>query len=120
MRETAKRVTYPVGSLAQRWEELHQTSATLAALADLAPERYDAELAAMPAMLGEATEWQRELAWQGLEDIDAMMRPGLAALSRLEGNGQDATAPALALWREFFNARGAVMSVIAPSHGGAA
>lgn len=73
----------------------------------------------MPTMLGEATEWQRELAWQGLEDIDAMMRPGMAALSSLEGRGQDVTAPALALWREFFNARGAVMSVIAASHNGA-
>lgn len=101
-----------MGSLAQRWEDLNATATQLAKAADLAPERPDARITRFPSMLEGAAEWQRELAWQGLEDIDAMMQPGLTALNVLAERGNDATAPALALWREFYSARDAVVSVI--------
>ena len=109
MRDTAAKST---GSLAQRWEDLHTQAAQLAELAHLTPESYETDLAEIPAMLGDATEWQRELAWQALEDIDAMMQPGMVALRTILARGQDTNAPALALWREFHAARGSVIDLV--------
>lgn len=101
----------PAGSLAQRWEDLHSQAAQLAKLAHLAPEGR-ADLASIPVLLGEGHEWQRELAWQALEDIDAMMQPGMVALRTMTSRGQDANAPALALWREFHAARESVVGLV--------
>ncbi|MEL6737312.1 MAG: hypothetical protein AAFO28_00125 [Pseudomonadota bacterium] len=120
MRETATKgqgqhggdgTASPPSSLAARWADLHDQAMRLAQLADLSPEPFAGSIAAFPDRIGEADEWQRELAWQGLEDIDAMMRPGLAALATLTQRGMTANAPALALWREFYDARGAVMAL---------
>ncbi|QIQ87406.1 hypothetical protein [Erythrobacter sp.] len=112
MRESADAAKEPLGSLARRWHGLHEQAAGLAALAGLAPEAESGAVAGFSARLGEASEWQRELAWQGIEDIDAMMRPGLAALETLTARGQEAAAPALALWREFHAARDAVLAAV--------
>ncbi|WP_300595743.1 hypothetical protein [Erythrobacter sp.] len=98
-------------TLAAKWEDLHQHAAQVAKLAQLSPEPFTGPLAAFPAQIGDATEWQRELAWQGVDDIEAMMRPGLAALETLRQRGASANAPALALWREFYTARGAVLAL---------
>ncbi|MEL7197900.1 MAG: hypothetical protein AAGL10_06250 [Pseudomonadota bacterium] len=112
MRDVASQ---PNGSLAERWEDMHAQAAQLASLAHLAPEQNDGDLAKVPAMLGEADEWQRELAWQALEDIDAMMQPGMVALRTILARGQDANAPALALWREFHAARASVVDLVRQS-----
>ena len=112
MRNAADQANQPLSSLAQRWEDLHGTAAQLAKVADLSPEEFDADLAAFPGLLRHANDWQQTMAWQGIEDIDAMMRPGLTALSTITARGQDASAPALALWREFHHARGAVLTLV--------
>lgn len=112
MRESADAARDPLGSLTQRWKELHEQADRLAALAGLAPEAPDDAQEAFSARLCAASEWQRELAWQGIEDIDAMMRPGLAALATLTEREQETAAPALALWREFHAAREAVLAVV--------
>ena len=121
MRETASSTEAPVSgpvanpspgsSLAAKWHDLHDQAARLARLAELSPEPFAGAVAAFPAQMSEASEWQRELAWQGIDDIDAMMRPGLAALSTLTQRGGTTNAPALALWREFYEARGALMTL---------
>ena len=98
-------------SLSRQWIELHQTAARLASVALLAPEPFDAALAGFPARLAAADQWQQEMAQQGIADIDAMMRPGLRALDVLTERGQDASVPALALWREFHHARAAVLAL---------
>lgn len=112
MRESADAAKEPLGTLARRWQDLHEEAGRLAEMAGLAPEKTCPALADFSARLAESSQWQRELAWQGIEDIDAMMRHGLAALGTLTDRGQDAAAPALALWREFHAARGAVIAVI--------
>ncbi len=104
------------GSLAQRWNDLHAQAFQLAKLAKLAPEPDETELMDVPAMLGEANEWQRELAWQAIEDIDAMMQPGMVALRTILAREQDPHVPALALWREFHAARGSVISLANAGH----
>ncbi len=120
MRDAASRASEPAGSLAQKWRDLHASAEQLAGLARLSAEPFDARLAAFPDLLADAGEWQRDLASQGLEDIDAMMRPGLAALGTVTARGLDASAPAQALWREFHHAREAVLSLVQPQIGVAA
>ncbi|KPP85855.1 hypothetical protein SAMN04515621_2252 [Erythrobacter sp. HL-111] len=112
MRESALAAREPVGSLARRWEDLHEKARHLAALAGLGRETGGLDHAGFSKRLDAASEWQRELAWQGIEDIDAMMRPGLAALETLAERGQEPAGPALALWREFHAARAAVLAVV--------
>ncbi len=119
MRQTAASESRPTGSLAQRWRDLHASAALLAKAADLTPEAFEGKLAAFPDALGGASEWQRDLAERGIDDIDAMMRPGLSALSTINARGNDASAPAMALWREFHHAREAILATI-PSAGGTA
>ena len=115
MRNVSNAGSEPVGSLAQRWEDLHASATQLAILADLAPEAFADELAAFPNMLNNASEWKHQLAAQGVEDIDAMMRPGLAALRTLTARGADPKVPAQALWREFHHAREAVLALVQPA-----
>lgn len=96
---------------AARWRRLHLQAHELARMADLSPEPFGETLASFPERLTTATKRQRQLAEQGLEDIEAMLRPGLSALATLKDRKAPATAPALALWREFYDARGAVMAL---------
>lgn len=97
--------------LKERWEALHAVSAMLARLADLSPERASAEVAAFPATIEDGGPHQRSLALQGIEDIEAMMEPGLAALEAIIARGGSPCAPALTLWREFHSAREALLDI---------
>ena len=115
MRSTAANSSQPLGSLAQRWQDLHATSAQLAKIAALTPEAFDDKLSAFPSLLDQANDWQRDMVWQHIQDIDAMMRPGITALGTITARGQDASAPALALWREFHHAREAVLTLVQPA-----
>jgi len=96
-------------ALVAQWEALHRQAARLGALAQIAPE---SGTSCFAGLVGEAYDWQRALAAQGLDDIDAMLAPGLAALATLTARGQDAAAPALALWREFHAARSSVLAAL--------
>lgn len=116
MRQLARRRGAGVGAsgtegLAGKWHELHACAADLAQLAQLSPEPFAGNIAAFPDRMDTATPRQRELAWQGLEDMEAMMQPGLVALETLRRRGAAVHVPALALWREFYTARGAVMAL---------
>lgn len=97
--------------LAGKWQELHARAADLAQLAQLSPEPFAGEIAAFPDRLNKATPRQRDLVRQGLEDLEAMMQPGLVALETLRRRGRAVHVPALALWREFYTARTAVMAL---------
>ncbi|MFL0355084.1 hypothetical protein ACI5KX_01290 [Erythrobacter sp. GH1-10] len=119
MRDSALQAKEPVGALARRWDELHRQAAELAGLAQLSGGAETHDAANFAERLTAAQQWQRELAWQGIEDIDAMMQPGITALKVITARGQDAGAPALALWREFHAAREAVLDMLeakAPAH----
>ncbi|BDW81032.1 hypothetical protein MACH24_04700 [Erythrobacter sp. Dej080120_24] len=114
MRKIAGGSDDPVSTMSRRWDALHETANRLAQMAHLSPDRHLPATDAFSEMLDHATGWQRELAAQGIDDIDAMMQPGMAALTTLVQRGQDATAPALALWCEFHHARDAVLSAVRP------
>ncbi|WP_390584799.1 hypothetical protein [Erythrobacter sp. MTPC3] len=112
MRDTVQQAARPVAALAKRWDELHASAAELAHHAGLAPDNAVTDAATFEDALAKAHQWQREAVWQGIEDIDAMMQPGLTALKTIVARGQDAAAPALALWREFHFAREAVWATV--------
>lgn len=111
MRETASGAAPSVDAIAARWKALHDQATAVGQMAQLSPERFEGALADFPGRICGASSWKLALALQGIEDIDAMMQPGLAALSTVTARGGSAHVPALALWREFYNARTGVMAL---------
>lgn len=98
-------------ALAAALAALHGQAATLAMLARIAAEPAQAGLA-ITTVVARAQPWQRTLVARGIADCGAMLESGLAALATLSGRGQDTSAPALALWREFHAARAAMLAVL--------
>lgn len=98
-------------ALAEALVALHGQAATLALLARLAPEPVEIG-GELGAVILRAAPWQRVLVAQTAADCAAMMASGLAALGTLTRRGQDTSAPALVLWREFHAARAAMVSVL--------
>ena len=101
------RATEVRGALAKGW-------GVVATLAGAAVEPMSAEIRNFPVAIRDCGGWRRELAEQGIEDLSAVMEPGLAALLAACARGVSAYAAALALWQEFLAARDALMSLTPP------
>lgn len=100
--------------LAEAVVALHGKASALALLARLAPEPVEIG-GELGAVIARAAPWQRTLVAQTVSDCAAMLDTGLAALATLVRRGQDPSAPALVLWREFHAARAAMVSVLGHS-----
>ena len=103
-------------AMSVQWAALQDAGDAVAALAGLAKERASAEQRNFPAHVRDIGGAAYELAARGVADLMAMMQPGLAALLAVNARGQDATAPALTLWREYHAARSALLK-LAPVDG---
>ena len=112
MRTDTARAIQPTQALAERWRQLHRSAQELAKLAQLGTDGSAMDGETFAARLEQAQGWQRDLAWQSVSDIDAVMQPGLTALRVVTSRGQDASAPALALWREFHAARESLLAIL--------
>ncbi len=99
-------------ALAEALVGLHGKAAAVALLARLAPEPTEIR-GEIGAVIARARPEQRMLAAQTIGDCTAMLDTGLTALGTLSRRGQDASAPALVLWREFHAARAAMVAVLA-------
>jgi hypothetical protein len=99
----------------RKWAALQDVANVVATLAGLDPERPSVEVRNFPALIRDAAAWRRELAEQGIDDMSAMMQPGIAALLGVNARGADSRPAALALWREFTQARAAVLALQPPS-----
>ena len=99
-------------ALSLRWAALHDAANAVAALAGLAAEKPDPSVRGFPGRVRDSGGRRFVPVEQGVADIAAIMQPGLAALLAVRARGQDATAPALALWQEFHAARAAVMGLL--------
>jgi hypothetical protein len=95
----------------RKWAVLHDAAAVVAGLAG---EPVPADHLDFPEAIRKAASRRRDLAEQGIEDLAAMMEPGLAALISVHGSGADASAPARALWQEFTAARDALIALVLP------
>lgn len=103
------------GASSRKWAALQEAANVVASLAGLDQERPGAAIRNFPALMREAPAWRRELADQQIDDMAAMMQPGIAALLGVNARGADPRPAALALWREFVSARDAVLALLPPS-----
>jgi hypothetical protein len=99
----------------RKWAALQDAARVIAALAGIEPERPTPEIRNFPALMREAEPWRRELAERGIEDMTAVLEPGITALLGVNARGASPRPAALALWREFIDARAAVLALLPPS-----
>lgn len=99
------------GAIGAQWAALQDAAGAVAELAGLAAEKPTPQVRDFPALIAEASGWRRDLAVTGIADLAAMMAPGVKALLAVSARGQDPTAAALALWREFHHARAALLAL---------
>lgn len=110
----------PAGALdladvtALKWTALHDAAAVVAALAGIPQQPLAAELRDFAGAVANAPHFRRELAEHGVDDLTAIMQPGIAALIAVRSRGGDATAPAVALWQEFTASRDALLALVLP------
>ena len=102
-------------ALSLKWAALQDAANVVAALSGLEPERASPEIRNFPALMREAASWRRELADRAIEDMNAVMEPGIAALLGVNARGASPRPAALALWREFVEARASVLVLLPPS-----
>lgn len=102
--------------LCRKWSVLHEAAAAVAVIAGLRAEPLRGAVARFPTEVGEAGGWRCEMARQGIEDLSAMLEPGLSALLAACSRGVSCVVPAQALWREFVAARDALLKLVPPEH----
>ena len=103
----------PAVSLEEQWSAVHQAGRAAAQLAQLGEEELGADIAQLPDRAGELDVTRQALVADAVEDVAALMQPGLRALSALAEQGRDTTAAALQLWREYYDARSAIVALAA-------
>ena len=84
-------------------------------LAGIAAEPMRADVRNFPAIMRDAGGWRRSMAEEGIEDLTAIMEPGMAALLAVHARGVSPAAAALALWQEFHAARAALLALTPPA-----
>lgn len=102
--------------MAIRWAAVHDAAAAIGELAGIAPEYRTPEVRNFPAIMRDTGGWRYRLAEQGVDDLAAILEPGLAALLSLHDSGAAAGPAAKALWHEFHTARAGLLALI-PSLG---
>ena len=112
--ENASPAVASATSLPTRWSALDVQAQQIAALAMISPEPQAINAAQFEAMIEQATSWQVELSTRAIADIEALTALGLRALGTLVERGLTTQVPALTLWREYFEAREAVLAAITP------
>jgi len=98
-----------------KWAALHAAANVVASLAGLEPEPIPSRVRDYPALIGVAEPWRRELAARGIDEMAAMMEPGLEALLGVNARGADPRAAALALWQEYEQARASLLTLLPTS-----
>jgi len=102
-------------TLARQWSAVQDAAEAIAMMAGLAKEEPSDKCRNFAILIRDVEGWRLELAKNHVADMAAMMQPGLAALLASNARGQDATAAALTLWREYFVAREAVLDLLPES-----
>ena len=105
----------PACLTAQKWSALQDAAGVVAVLAGFAAEPSRPQVHNFPALIREAGGWRTALAEQGIDDLAAIMEPGIAALLAVHAREASSAAAALALWHEFVRARGALLALASPA-----
>ena len=101
-------------AMSMKWAALHDAAGVVAMLAGITAEPMKPEVRNFPATMRDAGGWRRTMAEQGIDDLAAIMEPGIAALLSVQARGVNPATPALALWQEFLAARNALMALVPP------
>lgn len=101
-------------TMSMKWSALHDAVGVVGMLAGIANEPMRAEVRNFPAVMRDAGGWRRTRAEQGIDDLTAVMQPGIAALLAVNARGANPAVPALALWQEFHAARSALLALVPP------
>ncbi len=101
-------------AMSMKWSALHDAAGVVAMLAGLAHEPMRPEMRNFPAVMRDAGGWRRNLAEQGIDDLSAIMEPGLAALLAVHARGAGSAPAAQALWQEFHAACAALLALTPP------
>ena len=105
--------------LARQWAVVQDAGAAVASIAGIAPENPGPRVRTFFAQLQAVGGARLRLAENHVADMAAILQPGLAALLAVGTRGQDISAPALALWQEYHEAREAMLALV-PDDGAAA
>jgi hypothetical protein len=103
-----------VSAMSMKWTTIHDAASAVNGLAGLSQEFRTAEVRNFPAIMRDTGGWRQSAAEQGVDDLAAIMRPGLAALLALQTDGVPTTSAATALWQEFLAARAALLALVPP------
>ena len=101
-------------AMSMKWSALHDAATVVGTLAGVATEPMRPELRNFPAVMRDLGGWRREAAEQGIDDLSAIMEPGLVALLAVHARGTNPAVPALALWQEFQVSRAALLVLTPP------
>lgn len=104
-----------VNGIGAKWAAVHEAGAVVCALAGEEPEKSSAEIRNFPQLIRDAGPGRGALAENGVDDLIAVMEPGIAALLAVNARGIDATHAASALWREFVAARDSLLALLPPA-----
>ena len=69
-----------LGRLCGQWEAVHEAAAAVANLAQLGREAESEQVAKLPLRAAELSGWRFETIARGIDDLAAIMQPGLRAL----------------------------------------
>jgi hypothetical protein len=97
-----------------KWSALHDAAGVVAVLAGLAHEPMAPVVRNFPAVMRDVGGWRRVLAEEGIDDLSAVIEPGIAALLAVNARGVNPAPAALALWQEFQAARTALLALTPP------
>ena len=101
-------------AMSLKWTALHEAAAVVSNLAEMAPEYRTPDIRNFPIIMRDTGGWRYALAQRGVDDLAAMMEPGIAALLAVQTQGGPTLAAAKALWQEFKSARGALLDLVPP------
>ncbi|MEY4472495.1 MAG: hypothetical protein RL671_799 [Pseudomonadota bacterium] len=101
-------------AMSMKWAALNDAAGVVAMLAGITVEPLKPELRHFPATMRDAGGWRRTMAEQGIDDLAAVMEPGIAALLSVHARGINPKIPAQALWQEYLAARNGLMALVPP------
>lgn len=110
--ETKPWATPDIETLTIQWEAVHEAAGAVGALAQLGQKKPSEALLALPLRAAEIGGRRYEMIARGIDDLSAVMQPGLRALLALTAEGRDTTTAALTLWGEFHRARVAILDLL--------
>lgn len=99
-------------ALQTQWQNVHEAAEAIGRLARLAPDVPSVQVLDLPRRAAELGERRYELVARGIDDLAAVLQPGLRALLALSAQGRDPTVAALTLAREFLTARQALVDLV--------